>query len=407
MGAEAIRKDGGAISFSNHWRGANVDIVELLLRLGVPVELGPHAAGRQERAFGLALWAETATRPGWGADPERILGDEFMGPLLRIAVGALFGNAAFDNAVKGKPAIAKAREEWLSAKIDELEAQGLPATGDALTSIREKASSATFAEFPDLHAKLDAVRIAKSLATTLRGGIPGEVGWPALDEVWDEFPLAVVSGTFPFLVVHDQLRAVVIGPKGRIMEHDFVLKKQASAGNAKASVSRVRYSGGQLLVQYRQGYKEYAYWSEAPTDTFEGPPTWGPSGPTAGVQLDDGLVTDGGVPLRPGDRRLAANGFVRFFSDGTTFWRSHFDGVKAEMREFDPRTGKLARASLPTFFESQIQEGQRLSEHDSWLLPAPPPRSERRGQCRPGWRHWDVRDLERHGGHRLSRPSGQ
>ncbi len=334
----------------NDWRHpVDVDLTDLLLEQGVPLA-PPHAAARLQ----LEEWARASSGASdRGRDPVHLARDRRFGRLLAEAVASSLDEAWFEPATRGKQAFVAATRAWVERRLDALQREGLVGARRALDDLR-RAPAALLAPHPDLLARLRAVDLTGALARTLRAGVLDELGWPALEAAVAELDPAgdaqlTVGGAFPYLVVASERRALVLGPTGRVLEHDLRLPK-------RATVELLRYAGGQLLVVYRDRlYKQGAYWSGAPTKTFA-PERMGWGEEVAlGVELPDGGITEGGRALQVGDTTRAPRRHV--LSDGTTFWRAEGEPPATRLRELDPRTGDVGRASWPRFLEEFVAPG--------------------------------------------------
>jgi len=366
--APRLAADGGAITCARRWGLIDVDLAELALELGVAVKVGER--GRID----LEEWAKEANRADRGRDPVRVAAHPTLGPLVIASVAAEIGGEPFDSAARGKAGLAAAKRSWLEGVLAAAETGALPAVEHALETIDKRVTAATFAELPDLHARLAAIDLAPALARTLRGGIIDELGWPALEAAVAELDpdgkaTITLTGAFPTLVATNAVRAIAIGAAGRLGEHDLRLP-------AKAELHACRWVQGQLLVLFRHEHKSFAYWSANPDDViaidgyFYSVPVLG----QRSVVLEDGAVCEGGAALRAGDRSISLERSAPV-SDGTTIWRTEWKDGEHRLREVSPATGDLGRASWPAFLEAFIADGWKLNLATSYLLPAPGLRS--------------------------------
>lgn len=365
--APRLVADGVAVrvdqSGNRWWRPIDVDLCDLLLELGAPLE-----APSEEAELQLERWATppkgSTERP---RDPVRLAQDPRFARLLQDAVANLLSDETFNTARRGKQAFDTAIRGWLDRRVDAFGRAGLPAVADALGALG-RTSRQVFADHRAVHDRLRTVDVVGALARTLRAGAYDELGWEALEGAVSELDpegkgRITLNGAFPYVVVSNERRAIVLGPKGRVLEHDLRLPK-------KAEVELLRYAGGQLLVVYRnRSYALEAYWSSAPTKTFKPERGYFRDEASVGVELADGGITEGGRALRAGDTSVPEPRQV--FSDGATFWRTEDKGDKPRLRELDPRTGDLGRSSWPRFFEEFVGPGWTLDLEASALAPLP------------------------------------
>ncbi len=244
-------------------------------------------------------------------------------------------------------------EQVLRERAAAFARDGLAGAEDLLDKLAEATSRHTFTRFPAVHAALAATDLAGSLARTLRDGLLDELGWPALDEAVEELQGEELgwSASWPVLVVYNRLRAIAVGPMGRVVEHDL----RVPPPGRSASIL-VRYAASQLLVRWYDdsAHQLNGYWSGAPSEHF--PLTdragWYQPGSDQGCAflLPDGGRVAGGRALYPGDRVLPPEAPVCW--DGERFWvvtGPHEYGAQPVLRELDPSTGERGPESLPAF----------------------------------------------------------
>lgn len=298
-------------------------------------------------------------------DPVKVAADARYGKKLVEVVSRMMGDADHEPKMRGKAGFAAARRAWLEERIGKVETGTLVEVEEALDELEEKTTAATFGPWPELHARLAAVRLEPALATTLREGIFDELGWAAWEDATDKLGHDDLeqNGGFPYLVVRNERHATVLGPSGVVLEHDFAV-------NAKTeSVQKTLYADGQLFVEYRdKSYDDHAYWSGAPKTRFSPKGTgWNDVGLC--TTLPDGAVTLGGRAFRAGDTELGW--YQNHVFDGTTMFTMAYQGDEWAWREYDPVKQKTGRASRPRFFEEYVKEGLRLNQHHCWLHPVP------------------------------------
>ena len=349
-------------------------LLERALTLGVPL-LTP----AEGDTLDLSHWASSgATAP----DLVRIGGDPRFAPLIARSLDRVVGDEDFETAARGKPALKEARRAWLLEHVAALEKKGFPDVADALETLEDKTGPAMYAEFPEALAQLKAVDLAPVLERTLTAGVFDELGWPALEQIWLELrgtgpkkSDVEMSGVFPYLVLHNERRAVVLGPGGVVFSHDLKLPKGAN-------VQGFRYTGGQLLVIFRDSdYQGKGYWSGRPTELFDIANVYQfgwRSQP--GVLMPDGRVTEGTRVLSPGDTTFGTRDSV--WGDGTNVYAEDNDadddklteGQRPPIHRADPTTGKLVEAARPAFFAAYVagRTDRRLGPTGGLsLLPVP------------------------------------
>lgn len=354
--APRLIAEGTPVAFVSH--SVQLDLTDRALELGVAV--------KDPVYVDLARWARQAGEPGCGRDFVHLGADPRFAPWLDAALDQAIGSEPFETVARGKRALAAARRGWLERAIERASSGGLPDLSAELTRLGNQTSAKTFAEIPEPYAKLAAIDPAPALARTLRAGIFDELGWPAYDEAVaglcagrkDLTPR--LCGAFPYVCVTDDVRVIVVGPKGRALEHDLRVPKGSQ-------LQTLRYAQGQLLVVLRDAsWKWTGYWSGAPDEVFPLDASWSVQELGGyGVELADGSFTEGGRALSAGDRKVPE--VAQLLHDGVTFWRREWAGTAWKLREFDPRTGEKGRFSLPAFFEGWAREGMTLDVQRSWI----------------------------------------
>ena len=346
------------------WNTIDLDVAELALELGIPI--APASPARVD----LGQWADEAKLPQRGRDPVRAAAHPALAALVIASVATEIGDEPFDSIARGKQGFLAAKRAWLEGLLADAERGGLPAVETLLAAVQTKIRPSTFAELPDLHARLAALAIAPAVARTFRGGLIDELGWPVLEAAIDELDpdgkaTPLVSGAFPVVVVSNRARAIAVGPTGRLGTHDL----RVPTGT---QVHACRWVAGQFLVILSQHNKLRAYWSSDPNDVFESD-QWMFTTPvlsTHAATLPDGRVFSGGVALGAGDRKLPEE-HANVSCDGHTGWRSEWKHGDLVLREVSPRTGDLGRVSWPGFLEANATDGKRIAPHLSYVLPAP------------------------------------
>ena len=359
--AGRLREEGEPVRWASRWGGVDLDLLDLLLELEVPVadpdgrvwmRLGDWIKGRKG----------SQERP---RDPVHVVRDARFRPHVQDAVGGAMGHAGFDGQARRMRGLAEARRGWVMGRLQLLGSGTLPAAAAALDQLAAALTPASFSDLPEAWRALGEVDLASVLARTLRGGIVDELGWPALEAAAASLAGgsgAAISlhGTFPYAILQAGLRALVVGPAGEVLEHELRLPKGSR-------LHGLGYAQRQLLVTFARPEGGLgAYWSGRPDESFELPYaySWGME-TRCEIELEDGAMVRGGRALHAGDHAVAERAFVA--GDGVTTWTLR-DGV---FRELDPRSGALGRKSLPRFFEEFAKEGTTLELAMCQLLPLP------------------------------------
>ncbi|HNG96275.1 MAG TPA: hypothetical protein PLB32_25970, partial [Acidobacteriota bacterium] len=332
-------------------------------------------------------------------DLPNLAADERFFPLLVAALDESMKRRDFAQSVAGKPGFQKARRGWYLNQIKILQTSPLSRFEKTLRQLQDSMASEAFVEFPELVEKLSALNGAEMLAQTFRNGIWDEFGWPELEAVVNEMtvegkPYPAITGFFPYAVVTDRLRAVVVGPAGRIFEHQLQLP-------AEAELVDLAYGDGQLLVLYRERVGGgWRYWSGSPSNRV----TASASNRElivrgACVELPELGITSGGKASRAGDVDPDfIYGSGRIFSDGKKIWTAEYSPDRQfKLREVDPTTGETGDWSLPVFFRDLQTADTVLNIDGSQLLPLPPglettPLGHKNGLV--GGRNWYLKDDE-------------
>jgi hypothetical protein len=345
-----------AIVHGTAWAArASLEVCERALELGVPLADpgGAPRPGHWPSPFQL--------QAGFACDPVRVAADPRFGPLLSAAVARAVGHAAFEKAARGKAGVLAARRAWLVEHVARLE-MGVASIEATLPVVREKTTRTIFAEFPEERHRLERLSLAEGLASVLRGGLVDEYGWAAFEQAVVDLGAKDVEilGAFPYAVLCGGPRAIVVGPDGRVLEHDLRLPPGVRPLAAF-------HSAGQLLVAFhdRAAAAQRAYWSGRPHEVFA------VSGFPAGLLrtslvLPDGSVSLGGRKVSPGDTDFGkASGIA---ADAAGAWTFEQDEGHLRLREIDPETGARGRVSWPGVVERSLAPGDVVAGVE--LLPA-------------------------------------
>ncbi|GAA4624428.1 DNA-binding protein [Actinoallomurus vinaceus] len=247
--------------------------------------------------------------------------------------------------------------------------------------------------------------LVTEIVRTLRGGLVGELCWPAYEKAVAEVlsggdrtaPLLVDA--WPYLVVAGDSEVRVVGRDGCVLSHTFRLPadhRSASAG--------FQFVDGALLVFWRTlDGRAAGYWhvpgrpdpapaplaGAAPDDeAFSISREWG-RGLSAAMTLPvpGGGRTAGGAVLRPGGTAVPDAHLV--IGDGSSFWA--FDTRTSRWVGYDPATGARNTASPPVFV-AKAGEGTPVAKQ-SWIRPADTDAATPLGTPVDGLLGWRVTEL--------------
>ncbi|CAM3316149.1 hypothetical protein [Stackebrandtia soli] len=288
----------------SRYAAVNIDLVSLCLSNGIQV--APPIANSN---LNLAAWNVSGT-----TDIAPLMEDPHFRKLVSRALSTSRGDVV--GAKKLRPAV----REWLSDLREEGEIGGVPA---AMVSVNAylKAGGATDPEFIP---KVTSVDLTAAVRRSLHMGLIDELHWPDFDAAVRELGTSVqVTSSWPVLVVYNMIKAIAIGPQGRVAEHELRLP----AGRSKQSPI-VRYSDGAFFVAWRENNDIRLYWSNEPEAVHSSTAQyWDSRGVRGFCMLDaDGARLTSNGPQRRGDRWMAPS--ADFLSDGTNYWETRSHGVK-------------------------------------------------------------------------------
>lgn len=373
---EGLRKEAIPVTpyYKARWGNrcfVEVDLLDLLLELKVPVADPP-----PELEIPLNEWAkpDDKTAKNRPRDPVCLVADSRFAKPFNLALQASIGEATFEAAATGKAAMREARRQWLLNQIRGVSSFGLPDSEASIDRIEAKASRLMFQEFPEALPELEKASLLEPLTRTLQVGLMDEYGWPAVEQVFEEFKAAgvlspQVFGQFPYVIVTDRLKAVVV--RGNEIVHRAELK--IAAGD---KLKQLMFIDGDLFVWAGASYQASGFWNSNPQPVDAGYIFWDPSlkGVTADLP-DGGTIVGTKIVHRDDKTPPAADLNDDLFGDGKHWWKKswEYDATAgrslAQLQELDPRTGQLGRKSMPSWFEDFIAEGTTFNLGPSSLLP--------------------------------------
>ncbi|MEJ2852651.1 MULTISPECIES: hypothetical protein [unclassified Saccharothrix] len=379
--ADRLSADGKAVRALRVWRQGELDLLDLLVARGVPIE----KADRDDHELYVQGWLSD-DEPGRRdlaalAASERFvtgLGDGLVSYLRNVrqksavAADVLVG-------VLSVPGLRTALRHWISRRAGQT-AQGLPSLGRHLEGLAVVALPEAFADIPEAAEALAATDVGAALHATLRAGLLDELGWPALEEAVAKLrgsgavkgeDVVMCGEGWPALVLRRGETFIVVGPDGILFEH--VSRIPADDRHQWAFAPTASWFDGVLLVTWHGPDGERAYWSDAPDHVFD--PATGESvyygrqpAPHASIALPGGARFTGHRAVKPGDTKLP--GHDRAHGDGTSVWTGAWVDQTFRWLEVDPATGDRGRASLPRFLEDFAADGASLVLADCDLRPA-------------------------------------
>jgi hypothetical protein len=346
----------------------DADLCDLALELGVPVADPP-----LNSVISLTIWASA---PDDESERSRQLvhlaTDRRFEQILQKAVQNASSYPPFQQKAVLRKGIRPLWHRWFSDLIQETSMAALPEMCLRLNHLVQSSSPLLFSHFPDLRRQLSGLRVSIALAQTVRSGLLDEFGSDDLDDAIealkdDAAGDVAVSGAFPFLIVSNRRRAIVLRVNRPLLEHEFTLPESAE-------IVHLRYSAGQLLVVYFSGDEAFAYWSGEPdVRVIQDAVRWRDSRLKirySAVDLGERGVTEGDLTIRPGDQKIAPG--RKLLSDGRSFWQEQRSYSGCDFFRFDPNNGASApEPSLPAFLSTFTTSETKLDLNACELLPLP------------------------------------
>jgi hypothetical protein len=389
--AGRLREAGEPLALSG-WANGDVDLIDLCLALGLPV------ADPDPKQFSLNVsdWLK-ARSP---RELTTIAADARFRPYLLDSVGKTGmsgGTLATHGARIARSAGLRAVvAEWLDRLAAQTAEAGL-ADLDELTEVwlRNAGPELLAVNVPAVRS-VTGLDVADRLGHALRSGIFDEYGWPLLEDVCAEFsgaqpgavPREAVKRSaaghgsayrshnsdalrpqpvsqWPYLVVREGENVVVLGAEQELLGY-----RKAPAFTKPGHVL-YRVVDDRLLIGTRS-YAFTGFYADDPLRTIDVGPAYMAYYQEESLPLPGGGRTFGGTPLLSGHADWSTEGPVA--TDGTDFWTlvgpQYWGARAAAWQEFDPRTGKLGRKSMPGFFEQNAPAESFLEAGACWLIPA-------------------------------------
>ncbi len=361
------------------WR-ADLDLIELLLSLKVPIKV---ENSYSYAVFNLPYWAKGCggERP---KDPIHLSQNEALRPFLLSSIDRHYGSEPFDSVSTPMPGWKALKKIWLEQQVEKLEQGALPTLREILENWEQNAKGSILADYPELRQRLRGLKRSTVLARTLRGFVPDELCWPALEKAIAELgaETAQVDGMFPYAVVSNAVRVIAVGSQGEVARHELKLP-------SGAKLEAAAYVDGEFLLRYRDSSGWRAVWSggkECEVGYFYGGFRALRCADIPGLGL-----TYGDQAVRAGDSQMDKLQASRLVCDGQTCWRTEWSQGETVLREFDPRAGNAGRRSWPGFLESWIDAESRLEVGSCELFPLPPGLSSSLLGAKDGLAGWRLR----------------
>jgi hypothetical protein len=273
--------------------------------------------------------------------------------------------------------------EWIEEQINAIDppvattGRGAIDFTDSIKVLTENATATMLGLVPSAHERLRSANGAAAVVRQLRAGLFAEYSWPALEVAIDSIasgvqkktdePAIEVAQSWPFAIVHDDRRAIVVDHNETVLEHD--LQWPADAWH-----KQLVFVDGALYVAWENWPTKQAYWTSDPKNIFTDeeiniPYGQDPNDPS--LEIPEGGRTVGGRAVKVGDHAFVDQS--RVLSDGKNYWTvegMYLGGMwRIGYVEFDPTTGTHGRRSFPSFVEQHL--GSDMYPGPVQLLPLP------------------------------------
>ncbi|ROO89656.1 hypothetical protein EDD29_7361 [Actinocorallia herbida] len=348
---------------------SSLDLLDLMLELGLPIE-----DPTRVRVLPLEAWARSEERRALTA----LAADERFHEGLHYSFDRLGPSEITVFRALAETDLRDLLTSWVRVVAGRSFAMGLPGLPSALHRL-------SWLPGEILSLAEDAVRAATKadlgevLARTLRTGLFDELSWPAFEEAVNELSdrdnarNLVITEEWPYLVVANKAKAVVVGVEGRVLEHDLRVP-------ADAHETCFHYVDGDLLVYWLSSNVSHGYWLSEPGRVLrlegENPDSltlnWHRGTEPVTLAVPGGGRTTAHGMIRPGDSVLPEAG-GEIITDGRGYWvRRYRDNGHSYWTEYDPASGEFGRESVPAFLTRHAGEPDDGEPAlDGWLLPFP------------------------------------
>lgn len=404
--AGRLKADGVPVKLARNGDYIDFDLVDACLAVGVPL-----AEPSRNTRYNVQQWFNDETEGR--RDLVALVADERLRAGLAEAIESWLSpgwhskpsvNRDRVRDIVAVPGLRSTISWWFDRVADRVVDRGLPTLGKELDRVTLFACPEGLAINPGAVRRIVEHELGPVLGRTLRAGVLDELGWPALDRAVadltagaqapkdDEENQFQLVAQWPHLVVRARDQVLVVGGERVELEH---LVRIPADQRSWMWRTVFRYVDGQLLVSWDIGRERNGYWSGAPDDVFTSEDLSFSMNGSGSVALPDGGRTNGGRPLRAGDRSEQEVG--RVATDGTSYWVWTRPKKESHWYEYDPRTGTLGRESLPAFFEDGAVDGEPLELDECRLLPAAPGMEASPLGVGGGFAGWRVRRTADHG----------
>ncbi|GAA0937293.1 DNA-binding protein [Actinocorallia libanotica] len=348
----------------------HLDLLDLLLELGVPVE-DPDPG----HSLHLKRWADAEER----RDLSALAADPRFLECFHYNADCLWWDETYVlHRLAVSPGGGRLLAGWMDSTARESIVPGLPGLPDALEQLG-RLSGEVLALAEDAVRETVTTDLASVLVRTLRAGLFDELGWPAWEEALEElvgdgrFVDVRVADAWPYLIVSGGRQVRVIGAEGAVLVHDVQTPSPDMYADPGFS-----YVDGELLVHWLPVAWEndrIGYWHTAPDRC--GPISghaaesqtmyWYRRTSPLGLPMPEGGLTTGAGVLRRGDTVLPPSRYV--ISDGTSYWVKS-EGEDEPWYEYDPANGTDGQRGMPPFLAEAtrgLSDGSTLA--DGRMLP--------------------------------------
>ncbi|NML52581.1 DNA-binding protein [Streptomyces sp. R302] len=356
----------------------DVNLLDLLLALDVPVAAPDQEGRRQNAALDLMDWHQSE-RP---RDLAALAADSRFHRAFDRGADGFRGGGHDADVMRRLAASAGGRvllARWTAEVARKSVAAGLPALPNALSTLSWLPSEA-LALAPDEVAAAAGADLGETLARSLRGGVWEEFHWPewerAVAELASDPAQLTVAEAWPHLIVSNASEVRVIGADSTLLTHDLRIPSSVASHVRNRGF---HYVDGALFVFWSgfSGGPAQGYWHTAPDRLItldDNVNPWSLRSSEVSLELPGGGRTTGRGVLHAGDTRLPAEAAV--ISDGTSYWvfENRNGGDESGWVEYDPAEGAYGRRSQPGFLADALRghaPDARLGAFSSWLRPAP------------------------------------